>query len=1088
MTQDGFDDAGRYIIPDYHRARPFSSFLPGIAGPLGRPLWVFTVNRGQAIASFGIENKDNPIMEFEPANKAYQQTPLTGFRTFLKLRRGDQEALYEPFSPAEAAEPQRMAIGMNELELTAKSPRHGLTTRVLSFVVPGEPFAALARRVTLTNDGDDQLTLSVLDGLARLQPYGVDNWGLKAIGRTLEAWMAVFDLETGAPTFRLLASAADTAEVAAIEAGHFVLAYDETGRALPIVVDPVLVFAHNTVMDRPTRFADASLAELLAAPQITSGRTPCAFAAAEAVLAPGATLTLYSLVGHAGSRELLDAHRERLARPATFTGWLAAARALAEDLTDTVATRTRSPRFDAYCRQTFLDNVLRGGWPVLLGSGADRVVYHIYSRKHGDIERDYNDFFLAAEPYSQGNGNYRDINQNRRCDVLLRPAVGDHNVRVFMSLIQADGYNPLVVQGTTFKVPEARRASLLDHAEPADALAELLAGPFTPGGLLRRIADHQIALDRTPEAFLNRVLTESEPTLQAAHGEGFWIDHWTYNLDLIEAYLAVYPEREAELLWEKGDLPFYDSPARVLPRSRKTVLTERGPRQYGGVVEDEAKAAQIAARPERAHWVRAGHGRGPIAQTSLFVKLLLLATTRFAALDPAGMGVSMEAGKPGWYDALNGLPGLFGSAMNETYELRRLLAFLLAAVEARGRHTMRLPTELHGLLYTVATHLHNYQRSTHERRDFYYWDAVSSALERYRDDVFPGFDGREERLRLEDLAEILAQFLEKVDAGIARARAFHETVPITYFRFEATGYEILEDDDGKPLVDERGRPHVRVTGFRPEPLPLFLEGAVHALKIAPDTSAARAIHDGVWNSDLYDRPLKMVKVNASLAGESHEIGRARAFTPGWLENESIWLHMAYKYLLALLRAGLHDAFFAALRDGLIPFRDPAQYGRSPLENSSFLVSSAHPDRSLHGAGFVARLSGSTAEFLSLWSHMMAGPRPFRLQDGALCLQLEPALPGWLFTAEGTVRFTFLGQTTITYHNPSRQDTVGSGPRPARYRLRLADGQTVSLAGPVVGPPYAALIRSGEVGIIDVDLALPEAPHPSEEPGLPEVPT
>ena len=82
---------GRFVIRDYAAKRPFASFLPGIAGPLGIPLWVFYVNRGQAIASFGVENKDNPIMEFEPANKAYQTTPYTGFRTFLKLKRGEED-------------------------------------------------------------------------------------------------------------------------------------------------------------------------------------------------------------------------------------------------------------------------------------------------------------------------------------------------------------------------------------------------------------------------------------------------------------------------------------------------------------------------------------------------------------------------------------------------------------------------------------------------------------------------------------------------------------------------------------------------------------------------------------------------------------------------------------------------------------------------------------------------------------------------------------------------------------------------------------------------------------------------------------
>jgi hypothetical protein len=41
----------------YAAARPFASFLPGIAGPTGIPMWVFYINRGRAIASFGVENR-----------------------------------------------------------------------------------------------------------------------------------------------------------------------------------------------------------------------------------------------------------------------------------------------------------------------------------------------------------------------------------------------------------------------------------------------------------------------------------------------------------------------------------------------------------------------------------------------------------------------------------------------------------------------------------------------------------------------------------------------------------------------------------------------------------------------------------------------------------------------------------------------------------------------------------------------------------------------------------------------------------------------------------------------------------------------
>lgn len=121
---------------------------------------------------------------------------------------------------------------------------------------------------------------------------------------------------------------------------------------------------------------------------------------------------------------------------------------LARELTDRAYTRTADPAFDAYCRQSFLDNCLRGGWPVKLGS----QVLHPFTRKHGDLERDYNYFYLAPEPFSQGNGNFRDVNQNRRCDVSYSPFVEKDNVMTFYSLVQLDGYNPLQINPETLIV------------------------------------------------------------------------------------------------------------------------------------------------------------------------------------------------------------------------------------------------------------------------------------------------------------------------------------------------------------------------------------------------------------------------------------------------------------------------------------------------------------------------------------------------------------------------------------------------------------------------------------------------------------
>ena len=74
-----------FVIEGFNQARPFSSFLPGIAGECGKPMWVFYANRGQCLSSFGVHHKGRSMLEFYPANKAYQITPLFGFRTFVKL-------------------------------------------------------------------------------------------------------------------------------------------------------------------------------------------------------------------------------------------------------------------------------------------------------------------------------------------------------------------------------------------------------------------------------------------------------------------------------------------------------------------------------------------------------------------------------------------------------------------------------------------------------------------------------------------------------------------------------------------------------------------------------------------------------------------------------------------------------------------------------------------------------------------------------------------------------------------------------------------------------------------------------------------
>jgi hypothetical protein len=1045
-SADYFDSKGRFILSDFQHKRPFSSFLPGIAGLHGIPMWVFYVNRGQAICSFGVESKDHPILEFQAANKAYRSTPALGFRTYLNGSRQGTSWHRECFSPWQANEIQRaMFIGMNEVEIQEVHGSLGYQINVLYFLLPNEPFSGLIRQVTFKNLIDSTLTLEVLDGLPCIIPHGVDNGTLKHIGRTIEAWMQVDNLENRLPFYRLKATPGDTVEVATIPSGNYAFAFSDS-KLLPAIADPVAIFGLDTGFSGAHHFQDLGLVNVFDKPQTLEGRSFCAFFGASFAIDIGETYTITSLYGFAQSLFSIQSNVQSLKTKGYIDQKLNQARSLVIELTDDIKTESASPVFDAYCRQTFLDNFLRGGYPLVLGN---KHVFHVYSRKHGDVERDYNYFVLAPEYYSQGNGNYRDVNQNRRSDVFFVPQAGLSNIRLFMSLIQADGYNPLVISRLTFSIPPDQLTGILGHAKIRDELAKLLERRFTPGELYRAALDAQISIP--VEDFLQQVFSQAEVHIQAEHGEGYWVDHWTYNLDLIESYLAIYPDKKFTMLYESDPLPFFDSSHYIRPRHERFVLSNGQPRQLNAVAEDPRKAALIRSRLVDRYWARTCQGQADIFRLPLISKLILLSILKFATLDPSGMGIQMEAGRPGWYDALNGLPGLFGSSMPETYELLRLIKFLIDNLGDFSHHVL-LPTEAQVLIKVISDVL------LQDTDTFTAWEKMTDGLETYRESLKMGFDGK---TILIDVSGLLSHMRTALEKGINKANTFSDGLPATYFIHEVTDYV------QGATKDSSGRPHIQIKGFKPVALPAFLEGPVRQMKIL-NMNDGQELHATLRNSELFDRNLGMYKVNTSLESQSHEIGRTRAFTPGWLENESIWMHMAFKYLLELQRAGLNEDFFRDLQTHLPAFMDPDIYGRSPLENSSFVVSSAHPDESLHGNGFVARLSGSTAEFLSMWVLMTVGKQPFRVEKGELVLEFRPNLPGWMFKENGTFLFRFLGSCDVTLHNPSRKDTYTEGLKITKIILR-SNTETININGSQIKSPYAAKVRKGEFKAIEIFL-------------------
>ncbi len=1051
-----------YKIESFDKLPAFSSFLPGLAGIKGIPLWVYYTNRGQGINSFGIHHKNNAIMEFNPANTAYENTAIKGFRTLIKCN----GSYFEPFFSLDGTAERNLYIKKNSIRLEEINHQHGLKINVNYYVLPNESIGALVRKVQLENLGEYEKEIELIDGLPKIIPYGIQNGAYKEMSNLLKSWTEIKNLEHNAPYYTMRASSDDSAEVSDVEGGYFYVGIQE-GKVLPVIYDAESVFGYETSLVNPIVFLENPLSEIMKVEQCFYNKVPCGFSPMKFTLTTGSRYIFHSLTGFAGSPAQLNEKIELFCKKDFLSGKEELADEIVEQLTADIKSHTSVPVFDQYMEQSYLDNFLRGGYPFVFNKDTNKAIVHLFSRKHGDPERDYNFFSIAGEYYSQGNGNFRDVNQNRRNDIFFNKEIGDFNIKTFFSLIQIDGYNPLEVRPSTFSAkaecrPRVEELVKDNMKQYGDKLLKITSQNFTPGQIANSIAKYHIDVTCGEDAFLEKLLECCEQNIEAGFGEGYWSDHWDYNMDLIDSYLNIFPEKEKELLFGDNSYRFYDSPARVLPRSEKHVINKKNKaRQYGSLVHDDEKQSREGFRKNGTNWLKTT--TGDYAVTNLMGKLIALSVNKFSSLDSYGMGVEMEGGKPGWNDAMNGLPGLFGSGMAETFELKRMVSFICKTVT--DVEMVTLPVEISEFVLKVYEVL---KKSKEEGfSDFKYWDLASAIREEYREQVRFGTSGETQSIESKVLLMVYQAFEEKLEKGINKACTYGQGIVPTYFTFHATEFEPVIGEDGQPEKSHYGLPKANIKAFEVQPLPAFLEGPAKMLGTLKESEEAKNLYNNVRNSELFDKKLGMYKTSVPIGHISMENGRIRAFTPGWLERESVFLHMEYKYLFSMLKAGLYDQFFEDIKTALIAFRNPEEYGRSILENSSFLATSVNPNPGIHGRGYVARLSGSTTEAVSIWIEIFMGNRIFTYEKGELQLHFNPILPGWMFDEQGYASFTFLSKCKVTYCNPARKDTYGKDAAKIT-KIIFADTKE-EITGSYLSGDLAERIRNGEVKDIRICL-------------------
>lgn len=995
-----------FVIEDFQKAKTFASFLPAVAGLDGKPLWAFYANVGQAMGGFGVDNKDTPITPFDSANLAYQNIPIKSFRTFIKI----DGKIYTPFFNSNDAK-QVMKINKSNFSISEETDLYSITITYSS--VPHKNYAALIRKVNYVNKSSEAKTFEVYDGLPIFFPHGLSNFCYKELVSLMSAYCCVKNLDKKAPFVKFKTSTGDNSIVKEAVSGNGFMTIDMDGNRLNNIVDPYLVF-ENDLSLLHAEGINNSFEKLINDEQQTENKLPCAFSCFKKELASKASYVTYSVYGTFDSIEVFEGEMHKLSSH-TLDEMIDESENIISKLLESASIKTSNKIFDLYMKQSMLDNSLRGGFPILLENNKEnKEVYYVYSRKHGDMERDYNSFQIPSKYYSSGCGNFRDVNQNRRSDLYFAPFVKDYNIYLFFSLIQADGQNPLNVKPLSFTLNENYDKSILDYFDESlmNQLQKILKR-FEPSELYTFIKDNESLVNDDANKIFAHILENSHQQIEANFAEGYWVDHWTYNVDLLENYVSVYPDKLKELLF-RDDYKYFYSPVYVEPRDEKYSLLENGTvRQYGAIdlkrLKDECEKRNIDIK--ETHWLKDENGKE--IKTTLASKIINLITIKFSTLDSYGLGIEMECEKPGWNDAMNGLPGLFASGMSETVELLRLVNFALKSFAKFSSEKVHLLQEQYDFLLGIKAALQD--KFANKISQFEYWDRVTSLRELFRKEVRYNASGKECEMDLGLVITIFEQFKLVLQEGIKKAHDLGKGIIPSYLVYEVEKYEKTGH------INHLGYPTVKVKSFKLKMIPPFLEASARALKLGKEIVSLED-YENIKKSDIYDHKLNIYKTCADIENAPFEIGRVHAFTKGWLERECNFLHMTYKYLLGLLKAGYYKEFYQECQTNLVINMDPMVYGRSIIENSSFIVPTCNPDKKLHGRGFFARLTGANAEFMDMFANLFIGPSLFNVENDELVLTLSPKLNKEMFDENNEAQFTLFNKTKVIYHNPNCLNT------------------------------------------------------------------
>ncbi|WP_303773239.1 hypothetical protein [Anaerolinea thermophila] len=363
-----------------------------------------------------------------------------------------------------------------------------------------------------------------------------------------------------------------------------------------------------------------------------------------------------------------------------------------------------------------------------------------FSRRHGDPSRPWNRFFINIKKRDGSlrldyEGNWRDIFQNWEALAYSYPQYIEAMLNTFLCATTADGYNPYRINraGLDWEVPE-----------------------------------------------------EGNPWANI----GYWSDHQIIYLQkLMEASEAFYPGAIRERL-NQPFLSYANVPYRIKPYSE----LQKDP--YNTIVFDHALHRRIEQEVKQ----RGSDARllcdseGNVVHASFTEKLLTLLLAKLVNFVPEG-GIWMNTQRPEWNDANNALVGRGLSVVTLGY-LRRFLAFFRQLIQHESG-AFTLHSEVKDLLDAIAAVLKQFHPvlegtfTPEQRRAM--MDALGESGSEYRWRLYHhGFSGALSQLSASELQAFLAMAQEYVDHSLRANRRPD---------FLYHSYNLLRLEPGRAYVD-----------------------------------------------------------------------------------------------------------------------------------------------------------------------------------------------------------------------------------------------------------------------------------------------